>query len=453
MRRFGDRWGRLLGPAADIQPGIYPFKRELNGYMLRLQLRVEPDGSGVLVVNASAILHLNSTATLLMKLMLEGSSKADAVAFVRKRYRGGADHIAEDYDRILNIITELETSEDACPVWNLDIKEISPFGNKLSAPYRADLALTYKCNNQCMHCYVPRKPDDKVSLDLEQWKSVLDRLWAAGVPHICFTGGEATMYPYLPELIERAEDIGQVTGLLSNGRKLADRDYVRRLCGAGLDHVQITLESFDEAIHDQMVCSQGAFKETVQGIKNAIDDDIYLLTNTTLCDLNRDGVEETIQFIADLGVRQFAMNSFICTGSAPSSGAGIDEFELAELVDRVVCKAEDVGLRFIWYTPTHYCRFNPAEHGVGIKRCSAAEYNICIEPDGDVIPCQSYFESAGNILTDPWKSIWHSDIFERIRSRSEAAPECRTCPDFGLCGSGCPLSKGDRFLCHDSTSA
>jgi len=96
---------------------------------------------------------------------------------------------------------------------------------------------------------------------------------------------------------EHAEDVGLVTGLLTNGRRLSDWAYLDGLLEAGLDHIQITIESHDEAIHDQMVCAQGAWRETVEGIKNSVDADIYLMTNPTLTDLNVPHVEETIDFV------------------------------------------------------------------------------------------------------------------------------------------------------------
>ncbi len=45
----------------------------------------------------------------------------------------------------------------------------------------------------------------------------------SGIPHVVFTGGEPTLRDDLPELIAHAERNGQITGLNTNGRRLADR--------------------------------------------------------------------------------------------------------------------------------------------------------------------------------------------------------------------------------------
>jgi len=113
-------------------------------------------------------------------------------------------------------------------------------------------------------------------------------------------------------------------------------------------------------------------------------------------------------------------------------------------------RAQQLGMRLLWYTPTEYCRLNPLELGLGAKSCNAAEYSICIEPDGAVLPCQSYYHAVGNILTDEWEAIWNCELFRRIRLRRENPQfgrlprECWTCPDLRVCGGGCPLRRAQR---------
>ena len=95
--------------------------------------------------------------------------------------------------------------------------------------------------------------------------------------------------------------------------------------------------------------------------------------------------------------------------------------------------------RPIWYTPTQYCEFDPVGMELGIKGCTAARYNMCVESNGDVIPCQSYFVSLGNILTEPWEGIWEHELARYLRDRDFMMEKCHDCPDQVLCGGGCPL--------------
>jgi radical SAM protein with 4Fe4S-binding SPASM domain len=80
---------------------------------------------------------------------------------------------------------------------------------------------------------------------------------------------------------------------------------------------------------------------------------------------------------------------------------------------------------------------------LGVKACTAALYNMCVEPDGKVIPCQSYYEPLGHILNDPWEAIWNHDLALTLRERRYVPDKCKDCPELPICGGGCPL-----YLAH-----
>jgi radical SAM protein with 4Fe4S-binding SPASM domain len=449
-----DRIKHWFEPPHPMTTGFYEYHTPPDSpQQFRMHLRVEKDGHGVLLINAARMLHLNQTATEHASLLLQGKSAQEASRELAKRYKVSPQTARADFEELEEIISSLaQAGEEVCPVTYLDVQRIEPMSAEISAPYRMDLALTYRCQNDCPHCYVGR-PAGFPEISTEQWKRVIDRCWELGIPHLTFTGGEATLRPDLAELLQYAEDVGLITGLQTNGRKLRDRDYLDQLLLAGLDHVQITLESHDPAIHDRMVGVEGAWQETVEGIKAVVDADIYMMTNTTMTTENvgglpgnpgdpgrgQGGIEETIAFAASLGVPTFGCNSLIYSGAAVAVGSGIREADLAPILERVKEATQAHQMRLIWYTPTQYCEFDPIGMELGIKGCTAARYNMCVEPNGDVIPCQSYFVALGNILSDSWDSIWDHELARYLRNRDFMMEKCHDCPDQVLCGGGCPL--------------
>jgi len=437
---FLDHLRDLLSSPTSLSPGLHAYERhDEAGGRVRVHLRVETDGRGLLVINAARVLHLNQTATEYARLALEEVPEETAVREIGRRYRVDADTARADFRRIKAQIETLVRADGAtCPIVGLNLERVDPFSVALTAPYRMDLALTYRCNNACRHCYVAR-PTDYPEMDTDTWKAVLERVWEVSIPHVCFTGGEATLREDLVELVAYAEGLGLVTGLLTHGRRLSDEAYVQALLAAGLDHVQITLESHDQGVHDGMVAAQGAWQETVQGVRNAVASGMYTTTNTTLTRDNVAGIEETVAFIASLGVPTFACNSLIYAGRGSTVGTGFREGELAPVLERVREAAGRHGLRLLWYTPTQYCALSPLQLELGVKACTAALYNMCVEPDGAVIPCQSYYEPLGHILRDPWEAIWNHDLAQALRERRYAPEKCRECPEFSICGGGCPL--------------
>jgi len=442
---------RILSPPK-IPAGRHTYrgKGPLTG--LALQLRVESDGEGILVINADRVLFLNETATAYAYFFMHGLSSDEVMKKIRRAYRVNAETAKKDYEKLIYTISTMASTEKICPVSYLDVKTVEPFTHSLSAPLRMDLALTFRCQNNCIHCYAggPHETDE---LSTDQWKWVIDKLHSIGVFILTFTGGEPTLREDLPELLLYAENRGAVTGLITNGRRLKDKSYAEQLEKAGLDFVQVTLESHKPQIHDQMTATKGSWKETLAGIKNALQTRVYVTTNTTLSKYNASEFLQTMDFIKELGVGAFGCNSLIYSGKA---GEISKEFALPletlnELLPKIRDKANQLGLRFLWYTPTQYCRLDPVKLGLGVKSCTAANVNMCVGPNGDVYPCQSYFESLGNLLKDDWPKIWNNPLSVKLRKREYAEPKCKDCPQLQICGGGCPLELQDKsYICSES---
>jgi radical SAM protein with 4Fe4S-binding SPASM domain len=215
--------------------------------------------------------------------------------------------------------------------------------------------------------------------------------------------------------------------------------FVRQLTEAGLDHVQITLESSSPEVHDEMVRAKGAFQQTLKGIRNALAAPLYVMTNTTMLQTNVHTIPSTLDFLAEIGVPTVGLNALIYSGRGARVGTGLKEAELTELLETARQKTDAYGQRLIWYTPTQYCNFDPVEMDLGVKGCTAALYNMCVEPDGGVLPCQSYYHQLGNLLTDEWGAIWNHELALRLRERKGVSEKCTGCLLLAECGGGCPL--------------
>jgi len=419
---------------------------------MSLQLRIQPDGRGIMVINANTVLHLNETATAYTYYFMQGLPESEVLKQIRRMYRVNSVKAKTDYEKLVYTISTLARTEKICPVSFLEVEKEEPFSYQYTAPLRMDLALTFKCPNNCIHCYAGG-PHETPELNPAQWKEVIDRLSEIGVFIVPFTGGEPTVRDDLHELLQYAQNKGMVTGLITNGRRLKDKEYVQTLEKAGLDFVQVTLESHKPQIHDLMTAVEGSWKETVVGIKNAVRSQIYVTTNTTLSKHNAPDFLRTIDYIKELGVAAFGCNSIIYSGKANdvSQEFALPIGELEPLLTKVRDKAQQLNLKFLWYTPTQYCRLDPVQLGLGVKSCTAAMINMCVGPNGDVYPCQSYFESLGNILAVKWEQIWNHPLAVKIRNREYVEPKCKDCPQLQVCGGGCPLElQGKQYLCSQT---
>jgi radical SAM protein with 4Fe4S-binding SPASM domain len=414
-----------------------------------LRLHLRRGDPNMIWINGQNMLLLNDTAAEFIEAFIVVMSgypnnleaarfKLEVASLLQQKYPlVPLEILIKDFDHIYGAI--LEINRGSCPLEELNLSSRETDPRRWTAPPRIDLAITYRCNNNCYFCYTggPRQSNE---LSTAVWKKVLDKIWASGVPQVVFTGGEPTLREDLVELVNHAREF--VTGLVTNGRKLAG--LANDLKAVSLDYVQVSLESAQAAIHDRIVGSQGAWAETCSGIREAKSSGLEVITNTTLTRDNLMHFPELIKFGSSLGLKTMACNTLICSGRGTCSkkDRGLSPQEMKEGLKRALESAHKEGIRLEWYTPTCYKQLNPMELGLGVKACSAAQYNVTIEPDGAVIPCQSWFKDRiGNIIEDPWEKIWNHPVAVAIRDKKywEHKEECRQCEHLNPCYGGCPL--------------
>jgi radical SAM protein with 4Fe4S-binding SPASM domain len=432
-----------------IQPGLHTYPViHPDGTHKRLHLRVEENGRGILFVDVTDVIHLDASGLRLVKMALDGVREGEAVRILREEYQLDPTLAQLEVSRVYQVVEHLVEHEEGCHTCSLAglIDQAPLFSLPTNAPFKIDVALTYGCNNKCPHCYNEVGRFGMPSLPLSHWYRVFDRVAELGIPHVILTGGEATLHPDFMEIVRYADSLGMVVGLNSNGRMLGNQKFVSNLVDAGLNHVQVTLGSCYPELHDAIMGVE-SFHQTVRGIRTALESGLHVITNTTLMRSNLDHLDALVNFLEELGLRTFAMNGVIHSGGGFVNPNAITYDELPALITFVREMAEERGMRFMWYTPTEYCRLNPIELGVGSKKCNAGEYSICIEPNGDILPCQSYYVSAGNLLGDPWEEIWQGDLFTSFKDR-EIHPaqmglpdKCQGCPDLLVCGAGCRIER------------
>jgi len=401
----------LLDKAKSWFVPAQPLSREMLHYQTppdaeqqyRLHLRVEKDGRGLLVVNAATVLHLNQTATEYARLLIQGAGEEEAVRTIAGRYRVSRSQARADYRQLRDHILTLSTTVDLCPVTYLDLERVEPFSAETSAPYRVDLALTYRVDEAGTLDPEARRRVDR-ELTTDEWRCVAWMLWDVGVPHVCFTGGEPTLRDDLVELVQYGEELGLVTGLLTDGRRLREQEYLDKLLLAGLDHLQITLASHRAELHDGIVGRAGAWKEAEAGLRNALDGDIYVVVHIVIVPANADSVVETVAYLAELGVPAVALSSSLRVTTEKEGEER--RHKLQGALEQAQSAAHEHNLTLVWDLAAPYSHVNPVEVEADLEPEQMIRQHLYIEPDGDVLPAQGYNVVLGNLMRDPWESIW-----------------------------------------------
>ena len=370
---------RFFSPRQNIPSGIYHYQSppdDPRNY--RLHLRKEELGGGVLIVNAATILHLNQTAADYAYYLVKNAPVEEVAREMSARYHVSAEQASQDYLEMADRIQILIETPDLDPVTFLDFERQEPFSGHLSAPYRLDCALTYRLpyNEPADSAPIERVAHE---LNTDEWKKVLQKAWNAGIPHVIFTGGEPTLRDDLPDLIEIAEGLGQVSGLLTDGLRLADELYLDRLLKSGLDHLLLVLQPENE--------------QSWQAVGNAMVEDLSVVVHLTITEANQAQASGILERLRGMGVGQVSL-------SAASA-------ELSEGLGKMRDQLATLGLELVWNLPVPYSALHPVALEAGDALIEGAGRAwLYVEPDGDVRPTQGHPDVLGNLLRDSWEKIW-----------------------------------------------
>lgn len=367
-----------------IEPGTYHYQApQEDPRNFRMHLRVENNGEGVMIINAATVLHLNQTATEHAYYLVQGIPEKEAAGLIASRYRVSFEQALQDYANFKETIDTLVTIPDLDPVTYLGFDRTRPYSGEITAPYRLDCALTYHLPEGVDPQLAPRTHAER-DLSTQEWKNILDKSWTAGIPHIIFTGGEATLRDDLLDLILHAENLGQVTGLLTDGIRLDDPGYFESLLQTGLDHIMILLEADLEHIWES--------------IKKSASSDIYTTVHISLTPDNHEQVFSYLERLATIEV--------------PSISLSASTDELDSVLKAAQEFAANLDISLVWDIPVPYSQKNPfALELKGRERPPGAGHAwLYVEPDGDVLPDQEINVVLGNLLNDPWQQIWQAAL-------------------------------------------
>ena len=374
---------RLADRFAKIQPlpeGVYHKQDIQDDKPYRVHLRLKPDGAGIFILNASTVLQLNATAAEYAYHFIHGTEPEEAVEQIASRYRVSREVARQDYEGFMDRIETLISTPDLDPVSFLDFERIAPHSADLTSPLRLDCALTYRLRPDSDAEYAPVKRVDR-ELTTDEWRTILDKAWQAGIPHITFTGGEATLRQDLADLIAHAEKNGQVCGLLTDGLQLLDKEYLDLLLQTGLDHILFLLQSEND--------------RSWAALETAMAEDIFVTVQLTLNRNNITTAESVLARLAKLNVTSLSMTS--------------SDASLGDTFDALRDKAATLGLTLRVDLPVPYSEYNPVVYETTEDAIpeGAGRAWLYVEPDGDVLPSQGNSSKVlGNLLRDEWKTIY-----------------------------------------------
>jgi radical SAM protein with 4Fe4S-binding SPASM domain len=308
--------------------------------------------------------------------------------------------------------------------------------SRFPAPSVALLELTNRCNHACVHCVrdSPSYPDPD-TMTTAEWMGVLEDLARINTFAVCFTGGEAALYPDLLPLIERARELRMAVSLKTNGILLPK--LAPRLKAAGVGNMDVSLYGASAATHERCTGIRGSFELTVEGIRAATNAGIPVNISITLFRWNVHELEAMRDLADELGCRPKRDYFLVDT----DLGRSLDEDLLTPAQMREVEEK--------WPG----CTLPENQNGPGgIKICTQGVNILAVTPRGEILSCITIRKPIGRVrhegIVPTWLAVTggasgtprraHDIDYGRFArcGGCDLRPKCHTCIGQSLAATG-----------------
>ncbi|MFH0828330.1 MAG: radical SAM protein [Candidatus Omnitrophota bacterium] len=180
-------------------------------------------------------------------------------------------------------------------------------------PLRVMFELTYECNFQCCHCYIPKSFREKYrkrQLKTKQVFRVIDELKEAGCLYLGFTGGEPFVRPDTMLILEYAKKQGFQVIIYTNG-SLLNQEIVRKLAVINPNKVDITLPGVSKQVFESITGIPGSRGAVFKGIGLLHKNKIALGFKTCLLKQNAEETSKIKEFSLSLNA-QHRLDTLLC---------------------------------------------------------------------------------------------------------------------------------------------
>ncbi|MHC1566134.1 MAG: radical SAM protein [Candidatus Syntropharchaeales archaeon] len=331
--------------------------------------------------------------------------------------------------------------------------------------------ITRACNLKCKHCYLDAQlgphPDE---LTEEEGKKLIDEFVDMGIPVAIVTGGEPLMSKNFLPYAQYAKEKGLRMVVSTNGTVITP-ELARKMKDADILYVGVSLDSADPALHDAFRGVEGAWKRSIEGIKNAMDAGLKTGLRITISKDNWKEVPALLDLAVEMGVPRFCMYHLVPTGrGCEIADWDITPQERIKVLEYLYNKAIELQDREIEILTTDspmdgvYIlerlkkedpeRFELARKLMAVSGgCSIGRKVANIDHLGNVSPCHfTPHQRLGNVKEKSFRDIWIDhpcDALIQLRNMKELLKGgCGICEYKDVCG-GCRQKayfyRGDLF--------
>jgi MoaA/NifB/PqqE/SkfB family radical SAM enzyme len=257
------------------------------------------------------------------------------------------------------------------------------------------LEITGKCQLACTHCYSDSGPGGtRGSMTNNDWLRIIDETAELHIPLVQFIGGEPSLHPDLPKLVNHALDRGLEVEIYTNLVRVTDKLWqIYRRSGVRL----ATSYYSSEAARHNSVTGRRSHDRTLMNIQKALD----------------------------LGLRL---------------RVGVIDVEEEQRAHAAVEQLQSIGVSYIRYDRLRQIGRGEQVHSAALNqlcgRCGCG--HLAVSPDGEVWPCGlARWITLGSVQTAGLLDVYQNSLPQRSSMHEIMSTRIQTDPDGGCANPSC----------------
>ncbi|MEW6456723.1 MAG: radical SAM protein [Acidobacteriota bacterium] len=326
--------------------------------------------------------------------------------------------------------------------------------------------ITLACNLKCIHCHASSGKPLPDELTTEEGLQLLEEIVSIReFRMLVLTGGEPLIRRDIFEILEYGKNLGLKFVIATNGTLITE-EIAFMLKEKGATGLAISIDASNSKVHNFIRNSLDAFDLAINGIKNAKKARLAIQINFTVMEYNANQLEDTVEFVNDLGADIILIYQLVPVGRGKSVGEARLRMKENESLVNLIKEKQITSTTIIepvaapQYWPYILKKNGKNNLGLNLAQiffhgCTAGRGLVYVKANGEVWPCPFVEVSAGNVRKNSFSEIWqNSEVFQNLRYRKEALKgKCSICQFIDICG-GCRgrawALKGD-YLSEDSS--
>jgi radical SAM protein with 4Fe4S-binding SPASM domain len=310
------------------------------------------------------------------------------------------------------------------------LDEVDRKAMALGIPLNAQLDITWRCNERCVHCYLDHEGAGEMTT--AEIKDAIRQMHESGTFFLSVSGGEPLLRRDCFEILEYARSLRMSVKLKTNATMIGPKEAAR-IRELGIGEVQISLYSHEDEVHDTITKLPGSLRRTIEGIRNLTANDVKVSISNVLMTHNAGHGLAVKQLADELGVI-FHIDPTITPkldGDRSILSLNISENQL----EQAYHTEEFVGNVGEFCAPASSADTDYLDN----YSCSAGHTYVYISPTGEVWPCVQFPMKCGSLREQKFGEIWrNSPAFTELRSvHLRDMPTCSQCNHASYC-SRCP---------------